>query len=84
MLLADWLGIVAGSLTTMAFVPQVLKTWKSRSTEDISATMFIIFSLGVTLWITYGVAIRSIPIIIANSITLVLAGVILYFKLRRL
>lgn len=77
----DLLGAVAGSLTTAAFVPQVVKTWKSRSAGDISLGMFLIFSLGVALWLVYGVLIGSLPIVAANAITLVLASAILAMKL---
>lgn len=75
------LGFVAATLTTIAFLPQVVKTWKTRSTEDISATMFISFCAGLFLWSIYGVLIRSLPVILANTITFVLASIILYFKL---
>jgi MtN3 and saliva related transmembrane protein len=76
------LGLVAGSLTTLAFVPQVVKTWKTRSTHDISLGMFCLFSAGLLLWLVYGVRIGSTPIVVANAVTLVLAVIILYFKLR--
>jgi MtN3 and saliva related transmembrane protein len=81
----DWitlLGLLAGSLTTIAFLPQVLKTWKTKSTEDISALMFITFCLGLFLWLIYGLLIRSLPIILANAVTLMFSSIILYFKFR--
>ena len=78
---ANTLGLVAGSLTTLAFIPQVVKIWKSWHTRDISSGMFSIFSLGVLLWLIYGVQIESWPIIIANALTLGLSLVILAFKL---
>jgi MtN3 and saliva related transmembrane protein len=65
----DLIGALAGTLTTASFVPQVLKTWRSRSARDISFGMFLLFSLGVTLWLIYGVAIHSTPIILSNVIT---------------
>jgi len=74
------LGTLAGTLTTVAFVPQVLKTWRSRSATDISTGMFLIFTLGVLMWLVYGLFIHSWPIIIANAITLVLASAILAMK----
>lgn len=77
-----WIGLVAGTFTTAAFVPQVIKTWRTRSTEDISLAMFTIFALGVLLWLVYGIYIDSLPIVIANTITLVLAGTIVVLKLR--
>lgn len=78
----DLLGALAGGLTTVAFVPQVLRTWRTRSTHDISLAMFSIFSLGVLCWLLYGIRIGSWPIVIANAITLSLSLFILYFKLR--
>lgn len=74
------LGLVAATLTTIAFLPQLIKTWKTRSTEDISAAMFISFCAGLFLWLIYGFLIRSLPVILANAITFVLASIILYFK----
>jgi len=76
------LGLMAGSLTTVAFLPQVLKTWRTRATSDISLGMFAIFSSGTLLWAVYGALIHSLPIVIANGVTLVLALTILYFKIR--
>ena len=78
----DILGMIAGTLTTIAFVPQVVKTWRSKSTEDISYGMFILFSLGLVLWLAYGIVIDALPIIISNTITLALALVILGLKFR--
>ncbi len=82
MTLPDILGAAAGSLTTLAFIPQVVKTWRSRSTHDISLIMFSLFSLGVLLWLAYGIALGAWPIIVANSITLTFAVFILGMKLR--
>ena len=76
------LGLVAGSLTTAAFLPQVLKTWRTRSAKDLSLGMFSLFCLGVALWLAYGIIVRDIPVIAANLITLMLASTLLYFKLR--
>lgn len=77
-----WLGLVAGMFTTAAFVPQVVKTWRSKSAHDLSFWMFAVFSTGLVLWLVYGLLIDAWPIVIANTITLVLAMTILYFKLR--
>ncbi|MEB3163428.1 MAG: SemiSWEET transporter [Prochlorothrix sp.] len=76
------LGLAAGACTTIAFVPQLLKTWRSRSARDVSLGMFLIFCLGVVLWLWYGLLTRDFPVIVANAVTLVLAGTILAFKLR--
>lgn len=80
--LIDWVGMTAGMLTTIAFVPQALKTWRSRHAKDLSLGMFSLFSLGVVFWLIYGILLGSWPIMIANSITLLLAGSILFFKIR--
>jgi MtN3 and saliva related transmembrane protein len=76
------LGLSAGFLTTAAFVPQVLRTWRTRSAEDLSLGMFAVFVLGVGLWLVYGLVREDLAMIAANAVTLVLAGAILVFKLR--
>lgn len=78
----DYVGLVAGALTTFAFVPQVLKIYASKSGEDISLWMMLIFSLGVVLWLVYGLVITSPPLIITNVVTLALALVIVVLKVR--
>ncbi len=77
----DVLGIIAGMLTTAAFLPQVIKTWKSKSAKDLSLGMFLLFVLGVILWLVYGIFSQALPIILANAATLLLSSVLLYFKL---
>ena len=77
----DWLGLLAGALTTISFVPQVIKTWRSRSADDLSLGMFSIFTVGITLWLIYGIWIGVLPIIVSNVITLGLASTLLFFKL---
>ena len=76
------LGLVAGTLTTLSFLPQLLKAWKSRSTHDISIGMFSLLAAGIALWITYGVVTSDLPVIVANVVSLVLVGLILALKLR--
>lgn len=76
------LGLTAGALIVISFLPQVIKIWRSKSTKDISLGMFIIFCTGVFLWFVYGVCIDSFPVIIANLITFILASTILVFKIR--
>lgn len=78
----NWIGTLAGILTTAAFVPQVAKTWKTRSAGDISLLMFLLFSGGVLLWLVYGVLLHAMPIIIANGITLSLSASILVLKIK--
>jgi MtN3 and saliva related transmembrane protein len=76
------LGLIAGSLTTMAFVPQVLKIRRTRSAADISTGMFVAFCTGVALWLIYGVLKRDIAIVATNFVTLVLALTVLILKAR--
>ena len=76
------LGLLAGSLTTAAFLPQVLKTWRSRSAKDLSLGMFSLFCLGVAMWLVYGLMVSDVPVIAANLVTLLLASTLLFFKLR--
>lgn len=78
----DLLGYVAGALTTAAFVPQLVKTWRSRSAGDLSYGMMAVFSTGVALWLAYGIVLESWPVILANAVTLVLALAILALKVR--
>jgi MtN3 and saliva related transmembrane protein len=79
---ANTLGLIAGALTTVAFIPQVVKIWKSKHTLDISLGMFSILSVGVFLWLLYGIQLGALPLILANGITLVLSLTILVFKLK--
>ena len=80
--LADLLGTIAGILTTLAFVPQVWRVWKTRSTRDISLGMYLVFTAGVGFWLAYGLVLGAWPIIVANSVTLILTGTVLALKLR--
>jgi MtN3 and saliva related transmembrane protein len=76
------LGLLAASCTTLAFLPQVIKTWKSRSTKDISLGMFSVLVIGILLWLAYGLSISDLPLIVANMVTLLFSVIILYFKLK--
>ncbi len=80
--LADLLGTIAGILTTLAFVPQVWRVWKTRSTRDISLGMYLVFTTGVGFWLAYGLVLGAWPIVVANSVTLMLTGTVLVLKLR--
>ena len=80
--LADLVGYAAAVLTTVAFFPQVLKSWQTRDLSGVSLTMYSLFTAGVALWLTYGVLLGTWPIIIANGVTLALAGVVLVLKVR--
>lgn len=79
---AEWIGYTAAVLTTLAFVPQAAKTIRSRDTRGISLTMYAVFTAGVACWFVYGVALHSWPMMLANSITFLLAATILALKLR--
>ena len=78
----DILGLAAGLLTTVAFVPQVTKIWKAKSAADVSLPTFVAFTLGVALWLAYGIVKHEPPIIIWNAVTLVLAGAIVAMKVK--
>lgn len=79
---ANTIGLLAGTLTTIAFVPQAVKIWKTKHARDLSLGMFAIFSSGVLLWLWYGIEIGATPIIVANAVTLGLSLTILFFKMR--
>ena len=76
------IGMVAAVCTTMSFAPQLIRVWRLRSAREISLTMFLVFSLGVLLWLVYGICIHSVPVILANAVTLVLSLAILALKVR--
>lgn len=78
----DWIGIAAAVLTTGSFLPQAILTLRTRNTSGISLAMYSAFTLGVALWLLYGIAVGSWPITIANAITLALATAILVMRLR--
>ena len=78
----DLVGYAAATLTTLAFIPQTLRSWRTRDLSGVSLGMYSLFTLGVALWLLYGVVLESWPIIIANTITLALAGTMLFLKLR--
>lgn len=75
------IGLIAAVCTTAAFIPQACQVWSSRSAKDISLGMYLIFILGVLLWLAYGIMLIDIPLILANSITLILACAVLGMKL---
>ncbi|HET7811602.1 MAG TPA: SemiSWEET transporter [Steroidobacteraceae bacterium] len=78
----ELLGYLAAGLTTTSFIPQAIMTLRTRNTRGISLGMYSIFTLGVALWLAYGLVIGSWPMIAANTVTLALAALILAFKLR--
>ena len=76
------LGLVAATLTTTAFLPQVYKTWKTKSADSLSFSMLLIFQSGVLCWLIYGFLIQSLPVILANFITAISGFLLIYFKNR--
>ncbi len=78
----ETLGYFAGILTTVAFIPQVMQIYKTKSAKDVSLAMFLIFTSGVMLWLVYGIKTNAFPVIIANAVTLLLSLVILFFKYK--
>lgn len=80
----DLIGYGAAALTTAAFVPQAVRSWSTRDLSGISLSMYSLFTLGVGLWLVYGLFIDSWPVILANGVTLALAGLVLGLKLRHL
>jgi len=78
---ATLIGFLAGTLTTLAFVPQVRKTFRTKRCDDISGGMLISLSSGVCLWVVYGICVHSAPVIVANLVTLALLASILVMKI---
>lgn len=76
------IGLVAAVFTTISFLPQVIKTWRTKSAGDLSLAMYAVLCTGVLLWGIYGVAIGDLPIVLGNAITLMLAGSILFFIIK--
>ena len=76
------IGLIAGTLTTLSFVPQVAKAWRRQSVNDLSLTMLLMFATGVALWLIYGFLNAAVPIIVANGVTLVLAIGLIGMKVR--
>jgi len=78
----DIIGYLAGVCTAIAFLPQVIKSWKTKKTKDISFPTFFVLASGVFLWVVYGIFYKAWPIILANSVTFGLAMSILYLKVK--
>lgn len=76
------LGLIAGVLTTIAYLPQLIKTWQTKSAHDLSWSMLIVLCTGIILWLVYGFYIQNIPIIAANIVTFLFASMILVLKIR--
>jgi len=78
---AEHLGFIAGIITTASFVPQVIRTWRSKSGRDISAWMMLLLSSGTMLWLIYGIMLGAVPIVAANAVTFTLVVIIFALKL---
>ena len=78
----EWIGYMAATLTTLSFVPQAVKTIRSRDTRGISLGMYVVFTIGIVAWFVYGLVLGSWPMILANAVTFLLAATILALKLR--
>ena len=76
------IGYIAGTLTTISFLPQVIRTWKMRETKDFSLAMLLLFAAGILLWTFYGIRTESLPVIFANVITFLLIIVLLAMKIK--
>lgn len=81
-LLSESIGLLAAFLTTSAFVPQAVKTIRTKDTSSISLGMYVLFTTGIVFWLIYGLAINSLPVILSNSVTVFLSLIILGYKLR--
>ena len=76
------IGLIAATITTLSFIPQLIKTWKLKETKDISLLMFVTLGVGIILWIVYGFLLWDLPLILANSITFIFVLIILFFKFK--
>lgn len=76
------IGLIAGTCTTLSFLPQLLKTVRLKETRDLSLSMYVILATGLFLWATYGIFIKDIPVIIANSVSFILAAIIILLKIK--
>ncbi|MBL0145537.1 MAG: SemiSWEET transporter [Chitinophagaceae bacterium] len=76
------LGLAAGTITSITFLPQVIHIWKTKSAKDLSLQMLLLLILGVTMWLTYGLLVKDAAIIYTNSMVLIMSLVLLYFKFK--
>ncbi|MEQ1513438.1 MAG: SemiSWEET transporter [Lysobacteraceae bacterium] len=78
----EWAGYLAAVMTTLAFVPQAIKTIRTKDTRSISLGMYVVFTAGIAMWLVYGIALNSMPMILANIVTFLLSATILGLKLK--
>ena len=76
------IGLIAAACTTFAYFPQAIKTIKTKDTKSLSLIMYVIMTIGIVLWLSYGILLKDLPIIIANTVTLIFAGIILVLKIK--
>lgn len=82
MMSMEWVGYLAAAMTTLSFVPQAVKTIRTRDTRSISLGMYVVFTAGIAMWLVYGIALDSMPMILANIVTFLLSATILGMKLK--
>ncbi len=82
MMSMEWAGYMAAAMTTLAFVPQAVKTIRTRDTRSISLGMYVVFTAGIAMWLVYGIALDSMPMILSNIVTFLLSATILGLKLK--
>ncbi len=78
----EWTGYVAAAMTTLAFVPQAVKTIRTKDTRSISLGMYVVFTGGIAMWLVYGIALNSMPMILSNIVTFLLSASILAMKIK--
>lgn len=78
----EWAGYLAAAMTSLAFVPQALKTIRTRDTRSISLGMYVVFTIGIAFWLVYGIAMNSMPMILSNIVTFLLSATILGLKIK--
>ncbi|MEM8765436.1 MAG: SemiSWEET transporter [Bacteroidota bacterium] len=82
MIVVEFIGFIAALLSTMGFLPQVIKTWQTRSADDLSMDTIIVLLIGVFLWLLYGLMNKDRPLIFANGLTMIFVSFLLYFKVK--
>ena len=78
----EWVGFVAAALTTISFIPQAIRTIRTKETHGISLGMYVMFTVGIAFWLVYGLVLMSWPMILSNVVTLMLSGTVLALKIR--
>ena len=76
------LGLAAGTISSITFLPQVIRIWQTQSAKDLSASMLFLLILGVSMWLAYGIIIKNTPVIYTNSMVLLMSFIMLFFKFK--